>query len=170
MHCCAKCYLGRLQSEAKEWINTPFHPRACFKNIGVDCVNLSFLLYQRAGLISKNTKLPSHYPMDGGHHLKQSLVLEFLRDLKEFRAVSKTDHRVGNLILSKMGRIEHHTSVIIQKGKVIHAIQNSGVIISELNDPTFSKRIQKIFRPTLLMDHFDDIAVAAAPKKPCACS
>ena len=125
-------------------------------------MNLVAEILNAGSLIPNSPNLPKWYPMDGGHHLKRSLVLTYLEQSSDFVQVSRMDHRIGNVVLLKMGKVEHHIGLILWDNKIIHALETSGVIISELNDTAIAKRIQKIFRPSKLDE---DLADSITPKE-----
>ena len=149
-HCCPVCILSKIQAESLEWIGTPFHARACIKQVGVDCVNLVFAIYQAAGVIPGYLTLPSHYPMDGGHHLQKSKVLDFLQDVGVFFEVHKPDARPGDILLLNMGRVIHHVGIVVHEKCMIHAMSPGKVTFAQIDDPTISKRIDQVHRPAIL--------------------
>lgn len=167
---CQSCIKREIQKSLESWINTPFHPRAAIKCVGVDCVNLAFEVYKDAEIIPGFLSLPAHYPMDGGHHHTRCLILEFLQDIGGFLQVSKSEkYKTGDLLVFKLGRTPYHTGVVYDELHVIKAIQKSGVQKYRIDDPTIASRIKSVFRPTVLIDQ-EDREELTKTRKPCSCA
>ena len=135
-----------LTEAAQRWLGTPFHPHACLRGVGVDCAHLVLSILQETGAI-KDWALPD-YTMDGGDHRDTSLVTEWLEGNPRFQSLPEGEPALpGDLVCFRLGRVPHHVGLVIAPNRFIHAMRNYGVIQSQLDDPTFAKRLTATFRP-----------------------
>ena len=137
-----------LLTEAATWVGTPFHPRADVKGKGVDCVSLAAALYRATGLLGKFE--PPQYSIEGGMHLDDSIIEDYVRRLPEFQLMPELTWplaRPGDLLLFRIGRIPYHVGVMLGFPMFIQALQRHGVLVSSVMDGTFSARLRAIYRP-----------------------
>ena len=115
---------ARIVTEAKSWINTPYHHHGRVKGVGVDCAQILIAVYSEAGFIPKFD--PGHYPPDWHlHHDDErylSFVLPYVREMEEEEA-----RLPGDLMLIKYGRAFAHSAIIIEWPLCIHALMRSPV-------------------------------------------
>jgi cell wall-associated NlpC family hydrolase len=53
----------------------------------------------------------------------------------------------GDIIGFRIGGCVHHVGVVLPGGRFIHCMRGIGTKICNLSDPTYSRRIEKIWRP-----------------------
>jgi len=137
---------ARLAEVARRWLGTPFHPHACILQVGVDCVNLLAAIFKDTGALD-GYEFPD-YTMDGGDHRDTSQVLDWLDRHPRFGRLSAEEStQPGDLLCFRLGRVPHHVGLLVSGNRFIHAIRNYGVIESQLDDPTFAKRLVAAYRP-----------------------
>lgn len=141
---------------ARSWIGTPFDKGQAVRGVGVDCVRLAAEIYLRLGVISEFDPPPYH--LDGGNHLDRSQVLEYLQAHGDFhpvpgwwsqRPAEQWDVLPGDLLVMKIGRVEHHVGVVIDPPRFVHALASHGVIESTFMDPTYRSRVTAVYRPNV---------------------
>lgn len=135
---------AKIQVAAFGWIGTPFHPHACARGAGVDCVNLAAAIYHEAGIIEAIPEFPP-YSMDGGKHLGKSILSAVLASLPGFEQVGKESVYSGALLVFNLGRVTHHIGVALDEKKFVHALQGPGVIVSSLREKAYSRRLQEVW-------------------------
>lgn len=134
-----------LEREARTWLGTPYFAHAASKGHGVGCVNLIQELWIAAGAIARFA-LPA-YQIDYAHHSTQTQLLRFLMDHEALRGrllfvPVNTKRRVpGDLFGLRSGNLDHHLACAIMWGKVIHAVDEHGVIVQDETDEKFSDRV-----------------------------
>lgn len=128
---------------ARRWIGTPFRKGAAILGAGVDCVHLALEIYREAGLPITDTF--GDYSLDGGRHLETSKVVSWLKESPHFKRVECDEP--GDLILFRIGGVEHHVGVGVSGSTFVHAIKKHGVIESNLADSTWTKRRSLVYRP-----------------------
>ena len=64
--------------EARSWLGTPYHHRACVKGAGVDCAQILIAVYANAGLIQAFDT--GDYPPDWMLHREEERYLGFVLD------------------------------------------------------------------------------------------
>jgi cell wall-associated NlpC family hydrolase len=136
---------GHLWGAASFWMGTPFVAHACIRGAGVDCVHLCAQLYIETGALRIFD--PPAYTLDGGRHLKHSLVVDWVERCGRFAEVTGQPSIVGDLLCFKVGGVEHHVGVKITETTFVHAIKGHGVIESNLGDSTWLKRLTCLYRP-----------------------
>ncbi len=139
----------QLQLTAEDWLGTPFIARASIKHAGADCVGLVAGIYVEVGVLKKFE--PTKYSMDEGQHLANSKVLGWFNGRPEFRQLE--DHneaKPGDTLCFHLGRVEHHTGLMLEGGKFIHALPKRFAMISDMRESYYSGRITAVFRPVNL--------------------
>lgn len=138
---------ARVAEVARSWIGTPFYPHCSIKGVGADCVQCVLAIYQEAGLIPNDTRLPK-YHVGNGEHLQDSLVIEWIKKFPRF-AVEESA-KTGSLITLRIGRVSHHVAVMETERHFIHCIRGRGVVRSDLTDATFASRLATIWAPVVV--------------------
>lgn len=137
---------ARLVEAARRWLGTPFHPHACLQAVGVDCVNLLTAILKEAGAID-GWSFPN-YSMDGGNHQDNSQVVQWLDAHPRFeRLAPEVIIQPGDVLCFRFGRVPHHVGLLLESNRFLHAMRHYGVIESQLDDPTFAKRLEHTYRP-----------------------
>ncbi len=136
---------ARLAEVARRWLGTPFHPHACVVHAGVDCVNLLGAIFTESGALD-GWEFPA-YTMDGGDHRGESQVIHWLDGNSRFKCLDDEARQPGDVLCFRLGRVPHHVGLLIAGNRFVHAIRNYGVIESQLDDPTFGKRLVATYRP-----------------------
>jgi cell wall-associated NlpC family hydrolase len=139
-----------LLDEAHSWMGTPFMPNAAIKGAGVSCQKLVGAIYIAAGVWPADFNVPDG-AMDWGNAHKDSLITGSMdEEVKSGRFVEVLDSTAvpGDLVGFKIGGCLHHLGIVLTtSGSFIHCLRGPGVMISELRDATYLKRIEKIWRP-----------------------
>jgi len=47
----------------------------------------------------------------------------------------------------RLARVAHHVGLVLEPPPFIHSIRGYGVIESRLDDPTYAKRLERVYRP-----------------------
>lgn len=126
----------RIAVEARMWLGTPHVNMAKVKGAGVDCGMLLIGVLEGARIIRPNTI--NIAPYSNMWHLSHSEEW-FLRYVQKY-CNEVTDLRIGDFLLYKYGRCISHAAIYIGHGKVIHALIDQGVIITEMQDVMFYDR------------------------------
>lgn len=142
--------LTNFQCAAHRWMGTPFAPHAAMLGVGVDCVSLLSQLYDEAGF-QWRTNLPDDFPAytcDGGQ-ASQSKVIRFLAGRPDLERIADVDSPLitGDILCFTASKTVHHVGAVVRGRRFIHAIRSHGVILSLVDDPTYRKRLEAIFRP-----------------------
>lgn len=142
----------KLRAAARDWLGTPFRAHSQAKGAGVDCVHLAAAIYKECGVITEFA--PPNYTLDQGMHLTQSAVEHYVVQTGCFTdfpgPVAFEKLMIGDLLLIKMGRVSHHVGILTSAENCagfIHVFQGFKVHECDLMDPTWRKRIEKVYRP-----------------------
>ena len=143
---------ARLLAEAESWVNTPFRAHAAVKGAGADCVKMVAEIMVACGLIPGYTFPP--YTLDWAKHQDRSLVLEWLDACPQVARVPVEDPakiidlvQIGDVLGFTIGRCVQHAAVALNPPLIINAVEGARVSKSQLNDPTWGKRLTCIYRP-----------------------
>jgi cell wall-associated NlpC family hydrolase len=144
--------IAALEASAKSWIGTPFVANSRVKGSrgGVSCQMLAEQLYIEAGF---PVPFQAPYgPMRWSETHRDSIIEQFLDEQTDiFQALSSdlcplTSVAPGDIVGFKIGGCCHHIGVALERGRFIHAMRGIGTQIYNLNDPTYEKRISRIWR------------------------
>lgn len=115
-----KAIEARLDRAYSHWRGTPYRLGGDSKR-GVDCSALmQNIMRSEFGVsIPRTTRL----------------------QLKDGKRISRRNLSAGDFVFFKTGANTYHVGVMIRPGKFMHASTSKGVIISELKNPYWSKRI-----------------------------
>jgi cell wall-associated NlpC family hydrolase len=151
--------IAALEAAAKSWVGTPFVANSRIKGPrgGVSCQMLAEQLYLESGLAIPFTA-PSA-PMRWSETHRDSLIERFLNSQTQLfqslevpnpqSPISNPQSPIapGDIVGFKIGGCVHHLGTALERGRFIHAMRGIGTQIYNLNDPTYEKRISKIWRP-----------------------
>lgn len=137
---------AQLIDAAQRWLGTPFKPHSRALGSGVDCVNLAAALYLETGLVHRFD--PPKYTMDGGDHMDCSLLELYLDNTGRFVCLDRMETpMVGDLLILKVGRVTHHSGVMLGWPQFIQVYQGQVAQLDDMRDFTWFKRLTKIYRP-----------------------
>lgn len=123
----------RIAAEARTWLGTPHVNMAKVKGVGVDCGMLLIGVLEGARIIKTDTI--NIAPYSNMWHLSHSEEW-FLRYVQKY-CNEVTDLQIGDFLLYKYGRCISHAAIYIGQDKVIHALIDQGVVITEMSDVMF---------------------------------
>jgi cell wall-associated NlpC family hydrolase len=143
--------IAALEAAAKSWVGTPFVANSRVKGPrgGVSCQMLAEQLCIESGL---TVPLAPAAPMRWSETHRDSLIEQFLDEQTNiFQSLSTdscplTSIAPGDIVGFRIGGCCHHMGVALERGRFIHAMRGIGTQIYNLNDPTYGKRISKIWR------------------------
>jgi hypothetical protein len=116
-----------LVSEAKSWINTPYHPGADLRGVGVDCGMLLVRVFVDAGLVPAFDPRP--YPQDWHLHREDERYLGFVFN----HAVEVARAQPGDVVVFRYGRAYAHGGIVTatQPLTLVHAFSPAQAVIEE---------------------------------------
>jgi cell wall-associated NlpC family hydrolase len=140
-----------LNYHASKLVDTPFAPHAMAPGMGIDCIHVNAYVYLQTGFL-KPPFTPPRYQLDSGNHTKESQLLKWLDENKQFdRLASRPPEnpKAGDAICFNLGLSEHHVGLMLNEKQFIHvlATRRGRVIISNVSDFYYSHRVTAVFRP-----------------------
>lgn len=133
-----------IASIARSWIGTPFFPKMASKGVGADCVTMMLAIYQEATLLPAGIVFPQ-YTLAQGDHLAESTVLKWLQQTQWFTPAQEP-LAVGDLLTFTIGKVVHHTGIVVSDFSFVHSIRGYGAIESLLRDSTWQSRFAGAWR------------------------
>lgn len=126
--------------EARTWLGTPFHHMGRIKGRhgGVDCGQILAAVYETAGQIPYVQ--PQPYSMQHALHSSDEW---YIRYLEQFAIeIPEHDARAGDIVVYRVGRCYSHAGILIENwpGKIIHAVNDAGVIVSHGTQEGYLKK------------------------------
>lgn len=115
---------ARVVAEARAWLGTPYHHRACLKGVGVDCAQLPIGVWSAVGLIEAFDT--GDYPADWHLHREEERYAGFV--LRFADEIAAGEAQPGDLILFKFGRAFSHGAILVAPGVVVHAVRKDGCV------------------------------------------
>lgn len=142
-------HLRKLYQVANTWMGTPFMLNAAVRGAGVDCVRFVAEVMKECGQLP-HYEFP-HYTIDGGDHLKASLVEQWLRPHPLFTGIALDQLRYpGDVMEFRVGRgVTHHVGLYMGDAfqRIWSAAGTDGVQVRTLRDNTWGKRLVRVWRP-----------------------
>lgn len=133
--------------EAMTWGNTPYHPMAKIKGIGVDCGQLLIGVFENAGVIPIGECAPGQYSPEWHLHRSEE---KYLHWVQKYCDVAVGEPLPGDIAVFKFGRCISHAGIVLEWPLIIHAYVGVGVIKSKydeaiLLDKKGKSRLQGIY-------------------------
>lgn len=126
--------------EARSWLRTPYHHAARVKGAGVDCALLLAAVYEAAGVIPPVVFEP--YPAQWMlHHDAERLLDVVTRHAREVPESTGA----GDLVVYRFARAFAHGAIVIDWPVIIHAVQQSGVILDQVDGANLGGRDRRYF-------------------------
>lgn len=111
-------------SEAKTWLDTPYHHRARVKWAGVDCAQILIGVFAGVGLI--NEFEPADYPRDWMLHREEDRFRAIVRQHAD--QIEPAAVLPGDVALYLVGKCYAHGAVIIEWPLILHADSRFGKV------------------------------------------
>lgn len=126
--------------EAVGWLNTPYHPHARIKGVGVDCAMLLAEVYERAGVIGHVE--PGNYSQQFGLHRSEEVFEGFVLA----HGVLVPEPQPADVVLFKYGRCYSHGGVMISETRFVHAVlATKRVCYGDLSDAELLRRERRFY-------------------------
>lgn len=145
-----------LLAEVAAWIGTPFKAHQAVKGVAADCVCMTAEIMVACGLIA-GYEFP-RYSLDWAKHHDRSLVIEWLDACPQVQRMPDGDPeqlrgvaRLGDVLGFKIGRCVHHAGVMLGGREFLNSIEGARVTRCRLDDSTWAKRLNCVYRPVALV-------------------
>jgi len=123
---------SQIVTEAREWIDTPFHHQACVKGVGVDCIQLVVGVLDSLGV---KVSVPKGYAREPDGTLDREL----------FRRLKPIDMQEGALLLFRIRSNPQHVAIATKDG-MIHSYSGGANKVTEHGiDPWWQSRLMKVY-------------------------
>lgn len=130
-------------AEAKTWLKTPYHHKACVKGEGVDCAQILKAVFVAVGLIDDFDA--GDYPPDWMMHRSEDRFRDYVR--RHADQISADEILPGDVALYRVGKCFAHGAIIVDWPLIIHADSRShSVVYDEGNAGRLSKRPVEFYR------------------------
>ncbi len=132
------------------WAATPFHPNACVRGAGADCLRMVIAIYNECGH-PVAPELPAYGMHDGRCRADEGPILPWLHNSPLFcQSWDKNDTpktMPGDLLCFRIGKSVHHLGIVADGREFFHAVKNYGAIYSLMADSTYRARLAAVFTP-----------------------
>ncbi len=132
----------RYADAARRWIGTPFFPGGRVRGAGCDCVGLLIGAAQEIGELQNYQ--PPPYPIQPAG-LREAMLIPELERLG-FRRIAEDARGPGDVVCFRIGKLPHHAGILVGADLFVHAIRWHGVILGDLRDSSWHKRLTGIWR------------------------
>ena len=130
--------------EAKRWIGTPFLHRGRTYGLGVDCINYVLAIFENCHLLPYVHL--GWYSFSWYLHKDKHVVFDKLIEQLSPIEIDK-DFKIGDVFVYNFGRANAgHVAVFLGGKNIIHSVYNTGVIMSNMKDKTWSDRFMWALR------------------------
>lgn len=144
----------KLEEAALGWVGTPFCENSAVKGAGVCCHRAVAEVLMDAELMPR-MELPTAAP--GHARASEIAIMETWLDgegaewfeNKPGRLLA-FDLRVGDVLGFRLAHTVHHVAVVLDRGRIFHAIQNVGAVIAPSIPPQWARRLTRLWQPRAL--------------------
>lgn len=140
--------VNALERAAQSWLGTPFGANAKVKGPGggVSCQMLACEILTEVGCIKDECPPPAM--MSWARHQRESLIVPYMDGHPRFARLDPSEPLLpGDVLGFKIQSCVHHMGVVLPAKRFAHVWMQTGVLISLLTDPTYSKRLAMSWRP-----------------------
>lgn len=139
----------RIAKAALPWLGTPHVNQARVRGIGVDCGMLLIGALEDAGIVERDAIKIAPYSNEWHLHHSEEWFLSYVRQYCD--RISEADMAAGDFLLYQFGRCVSHAGIYLGQGRIIHAVVDQGVILSDLTDIMFldghgASRLRGVYR------------------------
>lgn len=120
-----------LITEAREWIDTPFHHQGRAKDRGVDCIGLPVGCLRNLGV---DVYDPDGYAREPNGTLEKEL----------YKRLEPIEFQPGALLLFRIRTNPQHVAIATDYG-MIHAYSGANKVVEHLIDDFWAKRLLKCY-------------------------
>lgn len=136
-------------TEAKTWLNTPYHSGAKLKGVGTDCGQFLIAVYETTSVITNGDCNPGSYSHEWHLHRSEE---KYLNWIKKYCEEINGKPLPGDIAVFKFGRCISHAGIILDWPQIIHAYASRGVVISDVNESILCRkngdsRLHGLYRP-----------------------
>lgn len=121
--------------QALSWLQTPYHPCARLKGVGVDCAQFPAAIYHAAGMISEIPR----FDYSPQWHLHQTEEL-YLQMVERHAVEIPGPPMPGDFVLFKVGNCWAHGAIVTDHPTIIHAVSGRGVVLGNMEQDPFAKK------------------------------
>ncbi len=117
-----------MRREALTWLGTPWRHGAGLKQVGVDCAQLLFRVFQAVGIIDPDLELSGYSPQ---FHLHRRH--EVFRECVECIAdeLPPEERHMADIILYRFGKVFNHGGLVLEWPTIIHSSSPSGTTLDD---------------------------------------
>lgn len=154
--------IASLQAVALSWVGTPWAQNSCVKGPygGVSCHKQPPAILRESGF-PFDLDIPDG-PPNWSMHNEGSLIADFMDARPEFASVELPEDlrpplsgpwplaallQPGDVLGLHVGKGVHHACLMLPGLRFIHVWRGPGVLVSELGDSTYLKRLKRAWRP-----------------------
>lgn len=143
---------GALQAAAAPWVGTPWAPNSavCGPRGGVACHLLPRAVYIDAGWLDAGFPSPAGTPNAGRHH-GAGTIEPWVEARPEFRRAPEAGVggcEPGDLLGFRLGPrpVVGHLGLMLGEGRFLHVLQHKGAAVDRIEDPTWTRRLLRVWR------------------------
>lgn len=137
-----------LETELSAWRGTPFVANMARPGLGADCVRFAHAVLHNVGALPE-IAWPRYGVTGGGEGLFEQLCAEVEKvpGVRRWWGVGVSENYLpGDLLVFSSGRLMHHIGLYAGGDQFWNALQTYGVCQLNLTDPTWSKRLRRVYR------------------------
>ena len=127
-------------TEARTWLNTPYHHQGRVKGVGVDCAMILCEVYHAVGLIPYID--PTPYPMDWMLHHSDEKYLGWVAQFGD----QVKDPQPADIAVYRFGRCISHAGIVVGWPNIIHAYRGQGVVLGRGDQGALAGRLAGFWR------------------------
>jgi cell wall-associated NlpC family hydrolase len=133
----------RIVKEATAWIDTPYRPNTCIRQVGCDCGQFLFGCFSNLGFIPKDFDIPKNYSIQSALHQNDPSYIDTARRVA--REIPESEVQPGDFVIYKFGKAFSHGAIIVEWPHfIIHSLKRDGVTGGDGMNLRFAKR-EKVF-------------------------
>lgn len=121
--------------EAFTWLGTPHINQAKVKGVGVDCGMLLIACLENAGYVEKGAIEVAPYSNEWHLHHSAEWFLHIVETYCD--KIPLEEILPGDFLLYQYGRCISHGGIYVGDGRLIHALVEQGVVMTDMNDVMF---------------------------------
>lgn len=127
--------------EAETYLNTPWIHQGRLKGVGIDCIGLVQVAYEKVTGIQYSGEINYHrVPQKGRENRLHSILIQYLDE------VPKAEMLRGDVLLFSFNGLSNHIGIYLGDLVLLHAWQEVQKVIKMRMDPAWLRCIRGVYR------------------------
>jgi len=139
-----------IATEARTWINTPYHANGALKGVGSNCAQFLFCVAKNAQVLPADAPPPRWYTPQLATNLREERLIGYVTSYGATE-VTEAEVKTGDIVLYKSGKAHGHAAIVLDWPEIIHVLPIHGCqmgVVDEGKLGSYTRRYFTLYHST----------------------